>query len=114
GLLCSAVVASSVNTSHGYAQHALVQAELVLLAAALADPLNARFVLLSETSIPVRVSPVRVLLCQLARVCGRLHWGSRPVYGAGCVRAHMEAGERQHVAGSVERHPTQRCAITPA
>ncbi|PNH10834.1 hypothetical protein TSOC_002363 [Tetrabaena socialis] len=57
GLLCSAVVASSVNTSHGYAQHALVQAELVLLAAALADPLNARFVLLSETSIPVRPRP---------------------------------------------------------
>lgn len=42
-----------LNTTRGYAQHVLAEAGALLLAAALSDPLNAKFVLVSDTSIPL-------------------------------------------------------------
>lgn len=42
-----------LNASQGYAQHVLAEAGALLLAAALSDPLNAKFVLVSDTSIPL-------------------------------------------------------------
>jgi hypothetical protein len=42
-----------LNNTNGYAQHVLAQAAALLLAAALTDPLNTKFVLLSDTSIPL-------------------------------------------------------------
>ncbi|KAG2489168.1 hypothetical protein HYH03_012394 [Edaphochlamys debaryana] len=76
-LLCGATWVARVNTSRGYGQPALAQASrgpgwhhpglprslgpaagLALLAAALGDPLAARFVLLSDTSVPLRPAPL--------------------------------------------------------
>jgi hypothetical protein len=42
-----------LNTTQGYLQHVLAEAAALLLAAALTDPLNTKFVLLSDTSIPI-------------------------------------------------------------
>jgi hypothetical protein len=42
-----------LNTSRGYAQHVLAEAGAPLLAAALSDPLNTKFVLVSDSSIPL-------------------------------------------------------------
>lgn len=42
-----------LNTTGGYAQHVLAEAAALLLTAALSDPLNAKFVLISDTSIPL-------------------------------------------------------------
>lgn len=52
-----------VNTTNGYAQHVLVQAELALLQAALEDPTNQRFLLVSDQSIPIY--PPEVLYAEL-------------------------------------------------
>lgn len=54
---CELVV--RLNTTRGYAQHVLAEAEALLLAAALSDPLNTKFVLVSETSIPLYPPQVR-------------------------------------------------------
>ncbi|EFJ44531.1 hypothetical protein VOLCADRAFT_95253 [Volvox carteri f. nagariensis] len=55
GLLSQAVLVRGANTTRGYAQHVLIHAELLLISAALRDSLTVRLVLLSETSIPVRL-----------------------------------------------------------
>jgi hypothetical protein len=55
-----------LNTTGGYAQHVLAEAAALLLAAALSDPLNTKFVLLSDTSIPLynpQVSVTAVTVC---------------------------------------------------
>lgn len=48
-----------LNTTRGYAQHVLAEAEALLLYAALADPLNTKFVLVSDSSIPLYPPQVR-------------------------------------------------------
>lgn len=48
-----------LNTTGGYAQHVLAEAAALLLTAALSDPLNAKFVLISDTSIPLYPPQVR-------------------------------------------------------
>lgn len=52
-----------LNTSRGYAQHVLAEAGALLLAAALSDPLNTKFVLVSDSSIPLY--PPQVVWAQL-------------------------------------------------
>ncbi|KAJ9533151.1 hypothetical protein QJQ45_018249 [Haematococcus lacustris] len=56
-------IGNPVDTSRSYAQPALMQASRQLLAAALADPLNIKFVLLSDSSIPLM--PPGLLWAQL-------------------------------------------------
>lgn len=56
-----------LNTSQGYAQHVLADAGALLLAAALSDPLNAKFVLVSDTSIPLYPPQVDETLQQAER-----------------------------------------------
>jgi hypothetical protein len=52
-VLSGCELATRLNTTNGYAQHVLAEAAALLLVAALADPLNAKFVLVSDTSIPL-------------------------------------------------------------
>jgi hypothetical protein len=65
-----------LNTTHGYAQHVLAEAEALLLWAALSDPLNTKFVFVSDSSIPLyppQVRPgTRVAMCawQVHACCG--------------------------------------------
>jgi hypothetical protein len=47
-----------VNSTRGYAQHVLAEAEALLLWAALADAHNARFALVSDSSIPLHAPHV--------------------------------------------------------
>jgi hypothetical protein len=57
-----------LNTTRGYAQHVLVEAEVLLLRAALGDAANAKFVTVSESSIPLyppQVSAVGIKLCAI-------------------------------------------------
>jgi hypothetical protein len=51
-----------LNTTRGYAQHVLAEAAALLLAAALTDPLNTKFVLVSDTSIPLYTPQVSTTL----------------------------------------------------
>jgi hypothetical protein len=51
-----------LNTSRGWGQHVLAEAASLLLAAALSDPLNTKFVLMSDTSIPLYPPQVRPCL----------------------------------------------------
>ena len=51
------------DTTYGYAQHALVDAMVLLLKAALAEPENVKFVLVSDTSVPLY--PPEVVYAQL-------------------------------------------------
>ena len=51
------------DTTYGYAQHALVDAMVLLLKAALAEPENVKFVMISDTSVPLY--PPEVVYAQL-------------------------------------------------
>lgn len=51
-----------VNTTQAYAQHAVAQAELALLRAALFDRSNVKFVLVSDSSIPIYQPEVRCVV----------------------------------------------------
>lgn len=66
-ILSGCELAVRLNTTRGYAQHVLAEAEALLLAAALSDPLNTKFVLVSDTSIPLYTPQVRFCCC--VRVC---------------------------------------------
>lgn len=56
-----------INTSHGYGQHVLAEAELLLLAVALCDSAASYFVLLSDESVPLH--PPEVSMCVYACLC---------------------------------------------
>jgi hypothetical protein len=76
-----------LNTTRGYAQHVLTEAAALLLRAALSDPLNAKFVLVSDTSLPIyppQVTPQRILNLQTCmHVCS---WHQRrPAEALPCV-----------------------------
>jgi hypothetical protein len=58
-----------LNTTRGWAQHVLAEAAALLLAAALSDPLNTKFVLLSDTSIPLYTPQVSVTVVVQPTVC---------------------------------------------
>jgi hypothetical protein len=63
------------DTTHAYCQHALADAMLLLLKAALAEPDNVKFVMISDTSVPLyrpEVIYAQVLAEELSRVdaCG--------------------------------------------
>jgi len=58
-VLSGCELAVRLNTTRGYAQHVLAEAAALLLHAALSDPLNTKFVLVSDTSIPLYPPQVR-------------------------------------------------------
>jgi hypothetical protein len=49
-----------LNTTRGYAQHVLAEAEVLMLRAALGDAANAKFVMVSDSSIPLYLPEVRL------------------------------------------------------
>jgi hypothetical protein len=66
-----------LNTTRGYAQHMLAEAEVLLLRAALGDAANAKFVMVSDSSIPLyppQVSTAAADYCDTSapHVCVRL------------------------------------------
>eukprot|EP00798_Chlamydomonas_sp_ICE-L_P022984 gene22984-30172_t len=71
-------IRGSVNTSGAYAMHALSKAFIALLGAAVRDPLNQKFILLSESCLPLY--PPEVMYAQLMaegksriNACGKGH-----------------------------------------